>query len=101
MLPEAPPTEPVPACPICGGVMAMERGMTVCPQCAVGSLLAMDPMTGEEAPVPSVPSAEVFDDVVPGVDLLMIKGSGGMGTVLKGRQLSLDRGQNHPARSRR
>ena len=71
--------------------MADEDGVTVCPQCAVGSLLAMDPLTGEEAAAPAVVSSEVFDDVVPGVDLLMIKGSGGMGTVLKGRQLSLDR----------
>ena len=65
--------------------------MWVCPQCAIGSLLAMDPLTGEPAPAPPSASAEVFDDVVPGVDLLKIKGSGGMGTVLKGRQLSLDR----------
>lgn len=71
--------------------MSAAGGVAVCPQCAVGSLLAMDPLTGEEAALTAVPSAEVFDDVVPGVDLLMIKGSGGMGTVLKGRQLSLDR----------
>lgn len=78
-------------CPVCRGTLADQDGVTVCPQCAVGSLLAMDPLTGEEAPAAPVASSEVFDDVVPGVDLLMIKGSGGMGTVLKGRQLSLDR----------
>ncbi len=71
--------------------MVEDAGVALCPRCAVGSLLAMDPLTGEETPPPPAPSAEVFDDVVPGVDLLLIKGSGGMGTVLKGRQLSLDR----------
>ncbi|MFN0127712.1 MAG: protein kinase domain-containing protein [Verrucomicrobiales bacterium] len=71
--------------------MNEESGVAVCPQCAVGSLLAMDPLTGADAPPAPSPSTEVFDDVVPGVDLVMIKGSGGMGTVLKGRQLSLDR----------
>jgi hypothetical protein len=90
MLPEAPPTDPMPDCVACGGPMTVEGGVAVCPKCTVGSLLAMDSLAGEES-APRVPSAEVFDDVVPGVDLLMIKGSGGMGTVLKGRQLSLDR----------
>jgi hypothetical protein len=91
MLPEASPTDPFPRCAVCHGAMTREGEALMCPQCAVGSLLAMDPLTGEETPPPPAPSAEVFDDVVPGVDLLMIKGSGGMGTVLKGRQLSLDR----------
>lgn len=91
MLLEAPPTDPFPRCPICRGAMAREGETMVCPQCAIGSLLAMDPMTGEGLTPPPSLSSEVFDDVVPGVDLLMIKGSGGMGTVLKGRQLSLDR----------
>lgn len=91
MVPEALPTDPVPACSSCGGLMNEEAGVAVCPQCTVGSLLAMDPLTGADAPPAPSPITEVFDDVVPGVDLVMIKGSGGMGTVLKGRQLSLDR----------
>jgi serine/threonine protein kinase len=85
--PDAPLSRP--SCPRCGQPLNDTVVPDLCNHCAVSHLFPPD----EEAEsVHGVAhAAEVFDDAVPGLQFIAVVGSGGMGTVLKARQLCLDR----------